>query len=85
MRLIKSRKRLAENFKPEVSVSTTSSNGSVVIAVKDNGVGIPDNIKKKKIHAAILSLPSQPAKGTGLGLSLTYDMVVKVGMGGVLT
>ncbi|MGZ3750820.1 MAG: sensor histidine kinase, partial [Mucilaginibacter sp.] len=35
------------SYKPEVSLSTSSENGQVVIKVKDNGVGIPDTIKEK--------------------------------------
>ena len=34
-------------YNPEVSVSTRTENGQVVIKVKDNGVGIPDVIKEK--------------------------------------
>ena len=67
------------DYKPEVSVSTSSENGQVIIKVKDNGVGIPDVVKEKIMQPFFTTKPT--GEGTGLGLSLTYDMVVK-GHGG---
>jgi len=66
-------------YKPEVSVTTSTENGQVVIKVKDNGIGIPDAIKEKIMQPFFTTKPT--GEGTGLGLSLTYDMVVK-GHGG---
>ena len=72
-------KTAGADYKPEVSVTTSLENGHVVIKVKDNGVGIPDTIKKKIMQPFFTTKPT--GEGTGLGLSLTYDMVVK-GHGG---
>ena len=66
-------------YKPEVSVTTLTENGHVIIKVKDNGTGIPDAIKDKIMQPFFTTKPT--GEGTGLGLSLTYDMVVK-GHGG---
>jgi len=63
------------DYKPEVSVTTSSENGQVIIKVKDNGTGIPDAIKEKIMQPFFTTKPT--GEGTGLGLSLTYDMVVK--------
>jgi two-component system NtrC family sensor kinase len=67
------------DYKPEVSVSTSSEGGNVIIKVKDNGIGIPNSIKEKIMQPFFTTKPT--GEGTGLGLSLTYDMVVK-GHGG---
>ncbi|MDB5135939.1 MAG: tetratricopeptide repeat protein [Mucilaginibacter sp.] len=67
------------DYKPEVSVTTSSANGQVIIRVKDNGNGIPDEIKDKIMQPFFTTKPT--GEGTGLGVSLTYDMVVK-GHGG---
>jgi two-component system, NtrC family, sensor kinase len=72
-------KKAGADYKPEVSLSTTSGSGQVIIKVKDNGVGIPDAIKEKIMQPFFTTKPT--GEGTGLGLSLTYDMVVK-GHGG---
>ncbi len=67
------------NYKPEVSVTTSLENGQIIIMVKDNGSGIPENIKDKIMQPFFTTKPT--GEGTGLGLSLSYDMVVK-GHGG---
>ncbi len=72
-------KTVGADYKQEVSVSTSTENGQVVIRVKDNGVGIPDVIKEKIMQPFFTTKPT--GEGTGLGLSLSYDMVVK-GHGG---
>jgi two-component system NtrC family sensor kinase len=75
------RKTAGANYKPEVSVTTSTKNGWVMIKVKDNGIGMPDAIKEKIMQPFFTTKPT--GEGTGLGLSLTYDMVVK-GHGGII-
>jgi two-component system NtrC family sensor kinase len=73
------KKSAGAEYKPEVTVTTISENGHVIIKVKDNGTGIPDAIKDKIMQPFFTTKPS--GEGTGLGLSLSYDIVVK-GHGG---
>jgi len=73
------KKTASPDYKPEVSVTTSSENGQIIIKVKDNGTGIPDHVKEKIMQPFFTTKPT--GEGTGLGLSLTYDMVVK-GHGG---
>jgi len=68
-------------YKPEVSVTTYRDNGSVIIKVKDNGNGIPENIRQKIMQPFFTTKPT--GEGTGLGLSLTYDIVVKSHSGSI--
>ena len=72
-------KTAGENYKPEVTVTTSAENNQVVISVKDNGVGISDAVKDKIMQPFFTTKPT--GEGTGLGLSLSYDIVVK-GHGG---
>jgi two-component system NtrC family sensor kinase len=72
-------KTAVADYKPEITVTTSTQNSQVIIKVKDNGIGIPDSIKEKIMQPFFTTKP--PGEGTGLGLSLTYDMVVK-GHGG---
>jgi signal transduction histidine kinase len=53
----------------------------VEISVRDNGGGIPDNIKDKIFQPFFTTKPT--GEGTGLGLSMAYDIVTK-GHGGKL-
>jgi signal transduction histidine kinase len=85
-------------YEPKVTVSTNrlldpvsgtlhasrrvQNPGSIEIRVKDNGMGIPDNVKEKIFQPFFTTKPT--GQGTGLGLSLSYDIVTK-GHGGELT
>jgi signal transduction histidine kinase len=68
-------KTAGTGYKPEVTVSTTTKNGQVIIKIKDNGIGISNAVKEKIMQPFFTTKPT--GEGTGLGLSLTYDMVVK--------
>ncbi|MBN2173876.1 MAG: hypothetical protein JW731_07085 [Bacteroidales bacterium] len=70
-----------KNYKPEVIVSTTNRENHIEIRVKDNGPGIPDDIKDKIFQPFFTTKPA--GQGTGLGLSMSYDIITK-GHGGSL-
>jgi signal transduction histidine kinase len=70
-----------EGYSPMVTVSTKKLENAIEISVKDNGKGIPDNIKDKIFQPFFTTKPT--GQGTGLGLSLAYDIVMK-GHGGTL-
>jgi len=79
---VNQKQKTAESaYEPEVSVTTYTEKDQVVIKVRDNGIGIPNNIKEKIMQPFFTTKPT--GEGTGLGLSLTYDMVVK-GHGGTI-
>ncbi|MEJ0106073.1 MAG: ATP-binding protein [Bacteroidota bacterium] len=58
---------------PAVWVSTKKTGNNVMISVKDNGPGIPQNIVDKIFQPFFTTKPT--GQGTGLGLSLSYDIV----------
>ncbi|HYV93441.1 MAG TPA: cyclic nucleotide-binding domain-containing protein [Chitinophagales bacterium] len=62
-------------YQPVVSVTTLQdkSNETVTISVRDNGEGIPDDIKEKIFQPFFTTKPT--GQGTGLGLSLSYDII----------
>jgi two-component system NtrC family sensor kinase len=68
-------KTAGADFKPTVEVSTATKGKTLKIKVKDNGTGIPDDIKEKIMQPFFTTKPT--GEGTGLGLSLSYDIVVK--------
>jgi len=63
------------DYKPTVTLVTAKKGKTLEIVVKDNGLGIPDNIKDKILQPFFTTKPT--GEGTGLGLSLSYDIVVK--------
>jgi two-component system NtrC family sensor kinase len=68
-----------ENFSPTVSVSTKQLKNAIEIRIKDNGTGIPDDLKAKIFQPFFTTKPT--GQGTGLGLSLAFDIITK-GHGG---
>ncbi|HJP64124.1 MAG TPA: ATP-binding protein [Mucilaginibacter sp.] len=70
------------DYKPIVTVTTTTEDKHVAIKVSDNGIGIPDAIKAKIMQPFFTTKPT--GEGTGLGLSLSYDILVS-GHGGSIT
>lgn len=67
------KKKGEEGYKPTVTVHTRAVAGKAEITVKDNGDGIPDDIKNKIFQPFFTTKPT--GEGTGLGLSLSYDIV----------
>ncbi|RZJ64517.1 MAG: GHKL domain-containing protein [Flavobacterium sp.] len=64
-----------QEYYPTVEVLTRIQGDSIEIFVKDNGIGIPDEIREKVLQPFFTTKPT--GEGTGLGLSLSYDIVVK--------
>lgn len=62
-------------YSPTLSVSTKSLGNKIEIRIRDNGHGIPEEIKDKIFNPFFTTKPT--GEGTGLGLSLSYDIIVK--------
>ena len=69
-------------FQPTLKVSTRVLGDTVEINVRDNGVGIPPEIKDKLFQPFFTTKPT--GEGTGLGLSISYDVVTQQ-HGGTIT
>jgi len=68
------KKNSGDEYLPVISVETINKSDTFQIRIKDNGLGIPDNIVKKIFEPFFSTKPV--GKGTGLGLSMSYDIVV---------
>jgi signal transduction histidine kinase len=72
-------KRKNENgeagFEPMLLAATKDLGGSVEIRIRDNGTGIPTEVKEKMFNPFFTTKPA--GEGTGLGLSMTHDIIVK--------
>ncbi|MDM9630947.1 sensor histidine kinase [Robiginitalea aurantiaca] len=62
-------------YEPKVWVKTQKTADGVEISVRDNGGGIPDDIREKIFQPFFTTKPT--GEGTGLGLSMSYDIVTK--------
>jgi two-component system NtrC family sensor kinase len=65
----------SEGFQPTVAAATRSLGDRVEIGIRDNGTGIPPEVKEKMFNPFFTTKPA--GEGTGLGLSISYDIVVK--------
>ena len=71
-------KRKAEagdGFEPTLTATTKNLGDKVEIRIRDNGAGIPTEIKEKIFNPFFTTKP--PGEGTGLGLSMSHDIIVK--------
>jgi signal transduction histidine kinase len=62
-------------LRPSLRVTTRDRFGNVEIRVRDNGVGIPEELRDKLFQPFFTTKPT--GEGTGLGLSISYDIVVQ--------
>ena len=65
----------ASCFEPTLKVSTCELGDAVEIRVRDNGIGIPPEIKDRLFQPFFTTKP--PGEGTGLGLSMSYDIITQ--------
>ena len=64
-----------DGFEPTLTATTKNLGDKVEIRIRDNGTGIPDEVKEKIFNPFFTTKPS--GEGTGLGLSMSYDIIVK--------
>jgi signal transduction histidine kinase len=72
-------KRKAEtnggDYEPTLTAATKNLGDRVEIRIRDNGTGIPPEVKEKMFNPFFTTKPA--GEGTGLGLSISHDIVVK--------
>ncbi len=74
-------KTAGPGYAPVLSVRTASLGDEVEIRIRDNGTGIPDEVKAKMFEPFFTTKPA--GQGTGLGLSMTFDILVQAHRGKV--
>lgn len=78
-------KRKAEangaDYEPTLTATTKNLGDSVEIRIRDNGTGIPSEVREKMFNPFFTTKP--PGEGTGLGLSLSHDIIVKQHSGSI--
>jgi signal transduction histidine kinase len=78
-------KRKAEtnggDYEPTIAATTRNLGDSVEITIRDNGTGIPPEVKERIFNPFFTTKPA--GEGTGLGLSISHDIIVKQHCGSI--
>jgi signal transduction histidine kinase len=64
-----------DGFEPLLTATTKNLGSKVEIRIRDNGTGIPAEVKEKMFNPFFTTKPA--GEGTGLGLSMSHDIIVK--------
>jgi signal transduction histidine kinase len=67
------RRSLGDDFRPELTVTTRQKDDNLELRIRDNGMGIPEEIREKVFQPFFTTKPT--GEGTGLGLSISYEIV----------
>ena len=78
---VKRKEQAAASYEPTLSAATRNLGDQVEIRIRDNGTGIPPDVKEKMFNPLFTTKPA--GEGTGLGLSLSHDIVVKQHRGSI--
>jgi two-component system, NtrC family, sensor kinase len=65
----------SDGYEPTLAASTKNLGDRVTITIRDNGTGIPPEVRDKMFNPFFTTKPA--GEGTGLGLSITHDIIVK--------
>jgi signal transduction histidine kinase len=68
-------------FEPTLAAATRNLGDRVEIRIRDNGTGIPPEVKDKMFNPFFTTKPA--GEGTGLGLSISHDIIVKQHAGSI--
>ena len=63
------------DYEPTLAAATKNLGDKVEIRIRDNGTGIPPEVKDKLFNPFFTTKPA--GEGTGLGLSISHDIIVK--------
>ena len=70
-----------DGYEPTLIASTKNLGDRVEITIRDNGSGIPLEVRDKMFNPFFTTKPA--GEGTGLGLSITHDIIVKQHSGSI--
>ena len=73
--MAKRSREAVDGFRPALKVMTRDLAGDIEIRVRDNGTGIPTELRDKLFQPFFTTKPT--GEGTGLGLSIAYDIVTQ--------
>jgi len=71
--LVNAKQALTTTQNPQIYISTTCQDNTLIIRVKDNGCGMDESVKKEIFDPFFTT--KAVGEGTGMGLSITYGII----------
>jgi signal transduction histidine kinase len=71
----------SDTYEQTLTAATKNLGDKVEIRIRDNGMGIPLEVREKMFNPFFTTKPA--GEGTGLGLSITHDIIVKQHSGSI--
>ena len=71
---VKSQIVKSESYTPTIDVSVKYDDKNIMVAIKDNGLGMTEEVKKHIYENFYTTKPV--GEGTGLGMAITHDIIV---------
>ena len=71
---VKSQIVKSESYTPTIGVSVKYDDKNIMVAIKDNGLGMTEEVKKHIYENFYTTKPV--GEGTGLGMAITHDIIV---------
>jgi two-component system, NtrC family, sensor kinase len=65
-----------DGYEPTLAAATRNLGDRVEITIRDNGAGMPSDVKEKMFNPFFTTKPA--GEGTGLGLSISHDIIVRL-------
>jgi signal transduction histidine kinase/ligand-binding sensor domain-containing protein len=69
------KEQASSDYSPTIVLRTKDLGERVEVRIRDNGTGIPDDVRDKIFNPFFTTRPT--GEGTGLGLSISHDIVVQ--------
>jgi signal transduction histidine kinase len=70
-----------DGYEPTLTAATKNLGDRVQIMIRDNGTGIPSEVREKMFTPFYTTKPA--GEGTGLGLSISHDIIIKQHAGSI--
>lgn len=74
--MLQKQRESPQNYRPTLTVITESQNGEAIVRIRDNGPGIPSEVREQ-IFAPFFTTKPTGTGNTGLGLAISHEIVVQ--------
>lgn len=67
--------QIADCLPATITIRTQAADGRIIIRISDNGLGMPEEVRKQLFEPFFTTKPI--GQGTGLGMSISHQIIVE--------